>query len=220
MQGKSKQSEEWSGTFGKEYTDRNPQTPEAMDELFLRNFGVTRTALNLEFLGDLDRSMSILEVGANVCVQLAALGDMGFQRLYGIELQFYAIQRAKRCSPDVRLVQASAFDLPFPNECFDIVFTSGVLIHLNPETLPRALDEIVRCARRYVWGWEYYADTHHGVPYRGHDDLLWKGDFAGMYRDRFPELELVKEGRVPYLDNDNVDAMFLLAKTPGLGEAS
>jgi len=220
MQDKSKQSKEWSGAFGKEYTDRNPQTPEAMDELFLKNFGVTRTALNREFLGNLDKSMSILEVGANVGAQLAALTSLGFRRLYGIELQFYAIQCAKTCSPNVRLVQASAFELPFPDDSFDIVFTSGVLIHLSPEALPRALDEIVRCARRYVWGWEYYADTHQSVPYRGHDDLLWKGDFAGMYRDRFPELELVKEGRVPYLESDNVDAMFLLARTSRVGEAS
>ncbi|MBN2308471.1 MAG: methyltransferase domain-containing protein [Candidatus Hydrogenedentes bacterium] len=205
-----KQSEQWSGEFGRQYTDRNPHTPAAMDELHLHNFGVTRTALNREFLADLDPASRILEVGANVGAQLALLRDLGFHRLYGVELQFYAIQQSREHAPGLHLVQASAFDLPFPDRSFDLVFTSGVLIHLSPETIGRALDEIRRCTRRYIWGWEYFAEEYRQIPYRGHEDLLWKGDFAAMYRERFPGLRCAKEKRVPYLEGGNVDTMFLL----------
>jgi hypothetical protein len=49
--------------------------------------------------------------------------------------------------------------------------------------------------------------------YRGHGGLLWKTDFAQLYLDCFADLELVREERLRYLDNENSDAMFLLRRT-------
>ena len=45
---------EWSTDFGREYTDRNPQTPEEMDNLYLTQFGLRRSELNRDFLNDSD----------------------------------------------------------------------------------------------------------------------------------------------------------------------
>ena len=206
------QSRQWSGEFGRAYTDRNPRTPAAMDELHKRNFGVTRTEMNWEFLGEVDPAIRILEVGVNVGAQLATLRAAGFDRLYGIDLQFYAIQESKSVNTGLHLSQASAFGLPFPDEAFDLVFTSGVLIHLSPDLIGRALDEIHRCARTYIWGHEYYADECTHIGYRGHENLMWKADFAGLYCERFPSLRRVKEKHYKYLQDDNVDTMFLLEK--------
>lgn len=202
----------WEGPFGEQYTDRNTLTPEALEELYLRRYGVSRTALNERFLGGLDRRLRILEVGANVGNQLLCLQRQGFDRLWGIELQPYAVEMAKSRTSGINLVQGSAFDLPFRDGWFDLVFTSGVLIHINPVDLPRALDEIHRCTRSWIWGLEYYAADPTEIPYRGQRDLLWKDDFARRYRERFDDLELVREERLPYLRDDNVDAMFLLRK--------
>jgi hypothetical protein len=94
-----------------------------------------------------------------------------------------------------------------------MVYTSGVLIHISPDDIEKALAEIYRCASTYIWGFEYFAETYTGVNYRGCDDLLWKANFASLYLDRFPALELVKERRVPYLADENIDQMFLLRKT-------
>ncbi|MCP4644707.1 MAG: methyltransferase domain-containing protein [bacterium] len=213
------QAEAWSGPFGKEYTDRNPRTPEAMDALFDRRFGVTRTDLNEEFLGDLSRDIRILEVGANVGTQLSLLRAQGFKNLWGAELMFYAIQESAVRRDGIEYVQASGFDLPFPDESFDLVFTSGVLIHLAPDKLARAMDEVVRCTRRYIWGYEYFAKEHVPIPYRGREDLMWKGDFSHMYCEGHPDLRRIKERRLVYLDSDNVDAMFLLDKPAPHGDA-
>ena len=57
------QMKQWSSVFGKEYTERNPHTVEVMDELYKQQFGLTRTDLNLTFLGNFNRSIRILEVG-------------------------------------------------------------------------------------------------------------------------------------------------------------
>lgn len=212
MHAGTKQDRAWAGDFGRAYTDRNPRTPEDLDALSVRNFGVSRTALNREFLGELDRDIPILEVGANVGAQLAALRQIGFHRLYGVELQWYAARLGKELHPDTPIVQGSAFDLPFESEAFELVFTSGVLIHLEPASLQRAMGEIRRCSRRYVWGWEYFAPKHVAIPYRGEDGLMWKGDFAAMYAAREPGMCLLREKRLKYLEDDNVDTMFLLEK--------
>jgi len=80
----------------------------------------------------------------------------------------------------------SADDIPFKDGYFDMVFTSGVLIHISPGNINRVLDEIYRCSREYIWGFEYYADDYTEVNYRGHESLLWKTNFPKLYLDRFP----------------------------------
>jgi pseudaminic acid biosynthesis-associated methylase len=202
----------WSGAFGAEYTDRNPQTVEDLDRLYRDSYGRTRTDMNATFLGGMARDARILEVGCNVGTQLQCLQAMGFSNLFGIELQEYAVELAKERSRRVNIIQGSAFDIPFKDGYFDLVYTSGVLIHLAPGTWDQALRELHRCTRTFLWGFEYYAGGPTEVPYRGRDGLLWKADFAGEYLRRFPDLEIVRQERFKYLQNDNVDAMFLLRK--------
>lgn len=154
----------------------------------------------------------ILEVGCNVGNQLRMLQYMGFGNLYGIELQQYAVEKAKSLTQGINIIQGVGDDIPFKDGYFDMVFTSGVLIHISPDNINRVLDEIYRCTKEYIWGLEYYADEYTEINYRGNDNLLWKTNFSKLYLDRFPELELVKEEKFKYLNNDNVDVMFLLRK--------
>ncbi len=209
----TKQMEKWSGDFGKEYTDRNVFSLEELDTLYKSKYGVTRTELNQRFLEGMDRSIRVLEVGSNVGNQLLCLQSMGFVNLYGIELQSYAVELSKARTKRINIIEGSAFDIPYKDGYFDLVFTSGVLIHINPDDLNTAMREIYRCTSEYIWGFEYYADKYSEIPYRGRRNLLWKADFAKLYQDEFRDLELVKEERIKYLDNDNVDSMYLLEKT-------
>lgn len=202
----------WTGAFGKEYTDRNAYTLEQIDELCKRNYGVSRTELNNAFLGGLDRSIKILEVGSNLGDQLLSLQKMGFKNLYGIEVNSYAIERARTNTRGINIIQASAFDIPFKDSYFDLVFTSGVLVHIAPTDVERALKEIYRCSREYIWGFEYYADSYTEVRYRDQDNLLWKTDFVRLYLKQFEDLELIKEKRLKYSDSNNIDTMYLLKK--------
>lgn len=212
MNANTRQLKVWTGKFGKEYTERNIFTPAAQDALYRRRYGVTRTALNKKFLKGIAVSSRILEVGSNVANQLVCLQKSGYRALYGVEPQGYAVERAKQLTRGINIIRGDAFDLPFKDNYFDLVYTSGVLIHINPRDIKQALREIYRCSGRYIWGFEYFADEHAGIPYRGRRDLLWKADFAKMYRAEFKDLVLVREERVKYLDNDNFDTMFLLKK--------
>lgn len=206
------QISEWTGRFGREYTDRNPQDTSSLDALCLRNYGITRTALNQRFLQTVSPSARVLEVGCNLGNQLVLLRELGYAHLHGIEIQSYALEKARMQLPDAVFKEASAFAIPFPDEYFDLVFTSGVLIHIAPADLPRALDEIHRVAKTWIWGLEYYAPASTEIRYRGHNGLLWKNDFSQVYLRRFADLELIREERLRYLDKENSDAMFLLRR--------
>ena len=208
----TEQMKEWMGEFGREYTDRNFLSLEEMEDLCKRNYGLTQTELNERFLKGIDRSIRILEVGSNIGNQLLCLQRMGFSNLYGIELQSYAVELSKSRTRGINIIEGSAFDIPYKDGYFDLVFTAGLLIHIKPSDIALVLREIHRCTRKYIWGFEYYSDHYTETPYRGHENLLWKANFERIYLDQFGDLELVKKQHLKYLENENIDTMFLLRK--------
>lgn len=198
----------WQNSFGNEYVERNSVD---VDERYSAKYGITRTALNREFIGHMPRDARILEVGCNNGRQLKALEGLGFTELYGIEINRKALGIARQHT-HLNVLYASAFDIPFRDGFFDVVYTSGVLIHIHPHDLPRAFAEMRRVTRRYIWGFEYFAETLEAIPYRGHNDRMWKGNYAQQQQKAHPDLKLVKEKKVPYLADANRDQMYLLEK--------
>lgn len=187
---KTAQLEHWRSDFGRAYTDRNWLTPDALDALYRRNYGISRRELNQRFLAKVPRDARILEVGCNEGKHLCALRKMGFQNLYGIEIQDYALPKARARLEDAHRALAAAFEIP--DGFFDLVFTSGVLFHVAPADLPKALGEIHRCADGFIWGLEYYSPQPMAVTYRGHERLLWKMNYTRLYLELFDDLEPVK----------------------------
>jgi pseudaminic acid biosynthesis-associated methylase len=192
----------WTSAFGREYTDRNTMTADQMDQAFVEEFGVRKSVIYRELVGPARIAAGdALEVGCNIGLQLELLGraNPGL-RLHGVEPQSYAIERARTRLPAVTLYQANAFRLPLPDGSMDLVMTNGVLIHIHPDDLGRALSEIHRVASRFIFCHEYYAPDCTEVGYRGHDGLLWKTDFAAEYARRFPDLRQVDVRYYPFND--------------------
>jgi pseudaminic acid biosynthesis-associated methylase len=208
----SRESEAWRGEFGSQYSERNLLDPAELDKTYQGKYGITRTALNRSFLADIPRSASILEVGCNLGNQLILLQQMGFKNLTGVEIHTEIVKEAQSRVPGAGVMEGSALNIPFLDASFDLVFTSGLLIHIAPRDLPVAKNEIHRCAKNWIWGLEYYAPKMTEIPYRGHSGLLWKTDYARLYTESFADLELVSEQRLKYLENDNTDSMFLLRR--------
>ncbi|MBL7892782.1 MAG: methyltransferase domain-containing protein [Bacteroidia bacterium] len=208
----NKQSEFWKGEFGREYTHRNTFDPSAWDQTYLNTWGITKPEMNKQFIGELPKNIKILEVGSNIGLQLSGLQRMGFENLYGIELQQDAVEIAKQHTKNINILQGSGYDIPFKDSYFDLVFTSGVLIHIAPENHKLIMSEMVRCSKKYIWGFEYYDEKTSAIDYRGNKDFLWKADFAGIFQSLFPQLKLMKKEFYKYLHNDNKDCMYLLEK--------
>ena len=209
----TKQMEAWVGDIGKLYTDRNTRTLRGVELLYLVRYGLYRTQMNDLFIGGFDRDIKILEVGCNIGNQLEVLQSQGFKNLYGVELQPYAVERAKGRTQGINIIQGSAFDIPFKDNYFDMVFTSGVLIHIAYADLGKVMDEIYRCTKKYIWGLEYYEDTFTLINWREKVDLMWKAPYCQYYLDRFKDLKLIKEQKFPYVgEEQNKDSVFLLSK--------
>jgi spore coat polysaccharide biosynthesis protein SpsF len=181
----------WSGEFGYEYSKRsgNALTDQNMRRL-RRNWGTMLSrALS-------PAPQSVLEVGANIGRNLMALS--------GLVPQLHAVEPNVKCCEEMRtnpklggatIHQGNAFSLPYDANAIDLVFTSGVLIHVSPETLLEATSEIVRVARHYVLCIEYFSHDPMSVRYRDlGEGYLFKRDFGGWYLDHYPELKVVDYG--------------------------
>ena len=83
---------------------------------------------------------------------------------------------------------------------FDLSFIKGVLIHINPDELPDVYKKLVASCGRYLLVAEYYNPSPVGIPYRGHNDRLFKRDFAGEILDLYPEMTLIDYGFVYHKD--------------------
>jgi len=168
----------WRSSFGQEYTDRNDrEKPE-------------RIAAWRELLDGIDVK-SAIEVGCNAGWNLAYLTTIGIPEVVGIEPQPYAVARAKERG--FVAIQGTAFALPAADASFDLAFTSGVLIHIAPSDLGRALDELYRVSRRYLVAIEYDHTSETEVAYRGHAGALWKRDHGATWQSRYPDLKVVKK---------------------------
>ncbi|MCB2297189.1 pseudaminic acid biosynthesis-associated methylase [Clostridium tagluense] len=211
--GKNYQEEIWNGEFGKEYTERNIYSPQELDKVYIKQYGVSAIEMNKEFLSKyIAKNARILEIGCNVGNQLRVLQKMGFNNLYGIELQPYAVQRAKDLTKGINIIQGVADDIPFKDGYFNLVFTCGVLIHIAPENLSKVMKEINRCSNKYVWGFEYYSDVFSEINYRENKNAMWKGNYDKEYIRNCHELKIIKEKKYKYIENSNIDSMFLLSK--------
>jgi pseudaminic acid biosynthesis-associated methylase len=213
---KTVQENFWGKDFGKEYSDRNSwQSDKEWDDFYIKNWGANKLDINTSVLQSLPKDIRILEVGCNIGMQLRGFQRMGFNNLYGIELQHYAVEKAKQITENINIIQGSAFDIPFKDNYFDLVCTNGVLIHIAPADHKAFMTEVYRCSSKYIMGWEYYAPQVTDINYRGNTGYLWKADFAQIYQGNFPDLKVVDKKLYPYVSENekgNSDEIFLLIK--------
>ncbi len=179
----------WAGEFGDVYSTRNTGA-----QLIVSNLG-----LFAKILARTENVCSVLELGANIGLNLRAIQQLlPAANLSAIEINRSAVAELKKLR-GVRVHHQSL--LEFKPDChYDFVLIKGVLIHIHPEKLPQVYDLMHAASARYICLAEYYNPTPVAVPYRGHDDRLFKRDFAGEMIKRFPDLRLVDYGFVYHGD--------------------
>ena len=130
-------------------------------------------------IGDLD-IMSIAEIGCGAGHNLISLSELNPNyTLVGVDPNLYAVIKA--IQNKVTALTGDCFDTYLKSSYYDLVFTSGVLMHVAPEDMGRAVEEISRIARKYILIIEYYSEKEESVNYHGHNDLLWKRDYKNLF---------------------------------------
>lgn len=108
---------------------------------------------------------------------------------------------ALECSKieNAKVINDSIFN--FSDDCkYDLTFTSGVLIHINPDKLDDVYQKLYEYSNRYILINEYYNPTPVTVNYRNNSDRLFKRDFAGEFMDKFKDVELIDYGFIYHRD--------------------
>jgi pseudaminic acid biosynthesis-associated methylase len=195
----------WAGGFGDAYIDRN-RDAEAL---------AGRTHLWSTILGSAGRIGSAVEFGANIGLNIHALRRLiPHAALSAIEINATAVAELRRVD-GLTVHHGSILEAQI-REPLDLAFTVGVLIHINPDALPAVYDHLHAASRRYVMVAEYYNPSPVAIPYRGHEDRLFKRDFAGELLDRHKDLRLVDYGfcyhRDAHFPMDDI-TWFLMEKT-------
>ncbi len=194
----------WAGDFGDDYVDRN-QGPEAV---------AARVALFSRLLPRTRPIATVIELGANIGINLHALKTL-FPGLKATAVDINARAAAEMRAHDWIDVQETSILEYEPAGGHDLAFTSGVMIHINPDELEKVYRALYDASSRYVGVIEYYNPVPVEVSYRGHGERLFKRDFAGEMMDMFPDLKLVDYGfayhRDPVFPMDDLN-WFLLEK--------
>ena len=202
---KTDQENFWAGDFGSEYIGRNDSAA-----LIASN-----TRLFAEILSNTNGIHSVLELGANIGMNLQALRTLlPGAKLSAVEINKDAANRLRTSAVADEIFEESLLTFA-PKRTYDLVFTKGVLIHIAPEALPSAYAQLYSASQRFLLVVEYYNPSPVAIPYRGHADRLFKRDFAGDLLDKYPDLQLRKYGfayhRDPNFPADDL-SWFLMEK--------
>ena len=201
VQFSTEQEEFWAGNFGDRYIERNKDL-------------TNNISLFASILSRTNQVKSVLEFGANIGLNLQAIKLLKPEvELSAIEINQKAVQYLEE-SEDIKVYPESILDFT-PDYPRDLVLAKGILIHLSPDHLQQVYDLLYFSSKRYICIAEYYSPNPVAVEYRGHQNKLYKRDFAGEVLNRYLDLELIDYGFVyrgdPNFPLDDI-TWFLLQK--------
>lgn len=178
----------WKGEFGNEYTDRN-------NDSLIKN--------NMDFFSKILKNVNItliFEIGCNRGLNLEAIKNLNKDfSLYGLEINEKAYDIVLQKNLCKECYNMSIHDFSSENK-FDLVFTKGVLIHINSDKLESVYDKMYELSNKYILIAEYYSRDFREIKYRGNDNKLFKRDFCGEMMNKYKDLKLVDYGFVYYRD--------------------
>ena len=203
---KTEQEEFWQGEFGDKYIGRNDN-----NKLLAANISFFSKILHRT--GKID---SLVEFGCNIGLNLKAIRTLQPDlKLTGIEINHKAVEELKKWSGEVCIKEESILEVELDTK-FSMTLIKGVLIHINPESLLDVYKRLYKFSDEYICIAEYYNPSPVTIPYRGHNNKLFKRDFAGELMSIYPDLQLIDYGfsyhKDPVFPQDDI-SWFLMKKT-------
>jgi len=129
---------------------------------------------------------SVLECGCNIGRNIAFLEELLPQAKKSIiELADKPFQTVTSRFELDRAFNGSILNSNFEPTSFDLVFTSGVLIHIHPDEVVANMRKMFDYSRRYILIAEYFNRTPVMIEYQGQRDRLFKSDFGKTFVTNF-----------------------------------
>lgn len=188
----TEQEEFWAGDFGTQYIDRNRS----------KALNASNFKLFSEILNHTVGVNTILELGANIGMNISVLNTLRPSAITSaVEINKDAYEELKKhCKGEAYHLSIQEIKVDkFPK--FDLVFTKGVLIHINPNDLKKTYETMFNLSSKYICFIEYFNKNPVMINYRKNLNKLFKRDFASEFMDQFPEVELIDYGFKYHRDN-------------------
>ncbi len=194
----------WAGSFNEGYQDRNQS----------QGLLAANTAFFSKVIGRTGPISTVFEIGANIGMNLLALRTLiPDLQASAVEINSQACERLRE-HPWIEVIESSVLQFE-PTTKWDLSFSKGVLIHIQPDELKKAYRLLYDASSKWVLVAEYYNPSPVTIPYRGHTDRLFKRDFAGEMLELYADLKLVDYGflyrRDPVFPQDDI-SWFLMEK--------
>ena len=193
------QERNWKSKFGERYTKRNKN--------------IKKNFLIKNILKKIKNVKNVFEFGTNIGNNLDIIKKSKKKiQTYGIEINKLASKISEKKGHKI-LVGSVKNQIKLKSK-FDLVFTCGLLIHINPKDLNKVYKNIFALSKKYILIAEYFNQDPVAIKYRGKKELLFKRDFAKELKNKF-NLKIVdygflwSEDKKHNLDNYN---WFLLKK--------
>lgn len=130
---------------------------------------------------------SYLECGCNIGRNLSFLTQvLPDAKPSVIEISEPAYRFTTAAFPVQHSFNGAILDSQFQPASFDLVFTIGVLIHIDPDGLLANMRKMFDYSRRYVLIGEYFNRTPVMLEYQGQQNKLFKRDFGKLFIESFP----------------------------------
>jgi spore coat polysaccharide biosynthesis protein SpsF len=168
----TEQEKFWANEFGTEYIERNKG-----EQLLASNLNFFSKALQ-----QAGRIESCIEFGANIGMNLKA-----------IEINQNAANILGDFIGKDNVYSGSIFEHKVESKV-QLSLIKGVLIHINPNMLQKVYEQLYNSSEKFILIAEYYNPTPVTLNYRGHEDRLFKRDFAGEFLDKYQDTELIDYG--------------------------
>jgi spore coat polysaccharide biosynthesis protein SpsF len=136
---------------------------------------------------------TVLEAGCNVGNNLC--GFPPSFNVYGIDMNKKALRKAREKYPTFHFDEGSIINMPYKDSQFDLVFTRGVLIHVNQNDMPNAIKEILRVSKKWIINIEYFGEDGKMIKWKRGDNLLWYRDMSKWWKSN--DVEIISEVDMP-----------------------
>lgn len=133
-----------------------------------------------------NKKLNILECGSNIGRNIKQIKKAyPDSKCSIIEINNRAFEICKANNPIENAFLGSILDCDFKENQFDIVFTMGVLIHIDPDNLFANISKMVNLSRKYVLIGEYFDRNPSTLDYQGEKNKLFKRDFGKYFLGNF-----------------------------------
>jgi SAM-dependent methyltransferase len=135
----------------------------------------------------------ICEAGCNIGNNLSKFTN-DFQ-VSGFDMNQYALEKAQKRYPNYTFKQGSLTEIPFEDNEFDLVFTRGVLIHIHPDDIDKAINELYRVSKKWIFNLEYFGEDGKMINWKRGDDLLWYRNMKEKWSNY--NVEIISDVEIP-----------------------